>query len=125
VGGVFAGGFVLAAIASAAAVSLAITRSEISEKLFRFARLPALLATLAMGVTCVGILAYGVAARAADPQLFAENEGLLASNTTLTWLVILAMMALATAVAAAALIRGRRAGGAAPSVPTIARQPAS
>ena len=123
--GVFVGVFVLAAIASAAAVSLAITRSEVSEKLFRFARLPALLTTLAMGVTCVGILAYGVAAWAADPQLFAENEGLIASNTAFSWLLILALMVLATAIAAAALIRGRRSGDAATSTSAIASQPAS
>ncbi|HEY7348702.1 MAG TPA: hypothetical protein VH599_10340 [Ktedonobacterales bacterium] len=125
VGGLFFGLFGLAAIASAAAVCIVVIRSQISEKLFRFARIPAIITTLAMIVMFAATLVYGIAARAADPQLFAEDEGLLASNTTLTWLVILALMAVATAVAIAALIRGRAPDAPAAAMPTIAGQPAT
>jgi hypothetical protein len=108
VGGVFAGGFGLAAIASAAAISIVVIRSEVSEKLFRFARIPALITTLAMLVMAGATLVWGLAASAADPTLFTEDDGLLASNTTVSWLLILALMAMATGVAIAALIRGNR-----------------
>src|SRR5262249_19685674 len=104
------GGFGLAAIVSAAAISIVVIRSQVSEQLFRFARIPALITTLAMVVMVGATLVCGLAARAADPQLFTEDNGLLASNTTVSWLLILALMAVATAVAAAALIRGNRSG---------------
>src|SRR5262249_60036098 len=89
VGGAFVGGFGLAAIASAAAISIVVIRSEVSEHLFRFARVPALITTLAMAVMAAATLTWGLAARAADPQLFSEDDGLLASNTTVSWLLIL------------------------------------
>jgi hypothetical protein len=108
VGGVFVGGFMVAAIASAAAVSVVVIRSEVSERLFRFARIPALITTLAMAVIMAATLTWGLAARAANPQLFSEDEGLLASNTTVSWLLILALMAIFTAIAIAALVRGNR-----------------
>lgn len=104
--GLFFGLFILAAIASPAAISILVQRSQISERLFRFARIPALITALAMLVMLVATTAYGIVARAADPELFAENQGLLASNTTLTWALILAGMALTTLVALVALIRG-------------------
>ncbi len=121
--GVF-GLFGLAAVLSTAAVCIAIARSNISEKLFRFARLPAIIATLAMAVMFVSVVGYGLAINAADPELMAENQGIMATNTTLTLAVILAMMAIATAVALAALIRGRRPGAAVSTTPTIAGQAA-
>jgi hypothetical protein len=124
VGGVFAGGFGLAAIASAAAISMVVIRSEVSEQLFRFARIPALITTLAMVVMVGATLVWGLAARAANPTLFTEDDGLLASNTTVSWLLILALMALATAVAIAALIRGNRSDAGGASTAAIAGQTA-
>lgn len=121
----FAGLFGLAAIVSTAAICLLINRSEISEKLFRFARIPAIITTLAMVVMFVAVLVYGLEVNAADPELFAENQGIMATNTALSLAMILAMMAIATAVAVAALIRGRRPGAAAAAAPTIAGQAAS
>jgi hypothetical protein len=117
VGGVFVGGFGLTAIVSAAAISIVVTRSQVSEQLFRFARIPALITTLAMVVMVGATLVWGLAARAADPQLFTEDNGLLASNTTVSWVLILALMAVATVVAIAALIRGNRSG--AVGAPTV------
>jgi hypothetical protein len=122
-----AGVFGLAAIVSTAAVCLIVIRSDISEKLFRFARIPAIITTLAMALMFLAVVGYGLAINAADPELLAENQGIMATNTTLTLAVILAMMAIATAIAVAALIRGRgkRADAARAPTSTIASQPAS
>ena len=106
VGGVFAGGFVLAAIASAGAVSRLVLRSEIDARLFRFARIPAVITTLAMTLTLVSILFWGIATRAAAPDLFIEHNGIFDSDTTLTWVLVLVIMAIAVLVAAIALVRG-------------------
>jgi hypothetical protein len=122
--GLFVGLFVLASCASAAAVSLVVVHSEISERLFRLARIPAIITALAMVVMCMAVFFYGLAARVANPRLFAEDNGLLASNTTLSWLTILAIMALVTTVAVAALIQGNQAGSSTTSIQTIAGQPA-
>ena len=82
-----------------------------------------------MIVMFVAVVAYGLLANAADPELFTENNGIMATNTTLTLAAILAMMAIATAVAIAALIRGNRSGSSADargtSTSTIAGQAAS
>jgi hypothetical protein len=110
VGGVFVGGFALAAIASAASISALVIRDEVNVRLFRFARIRVLIAAIAMVVMAGATLLWGGAARAADPALFSEDNGLLASNTTVSWLLILALMALAAAAAVAAVIRGNRAG---------------
>jgi MFS family permease len=123
--GLVVGLFWLAAIASTAAVCIVIVRSNINEKLFRFARIPAIIATLAMVVMFVAVAAYGLAANAVNPSLFTENNGLIATNTTVSFGLILAIMALATIIAIAALIRGRRPDTAVPSTPAIASQPAS
>jgi MFS family permease len=122
--GLFVGIFILAAFVSSAAVSLAVVHSEISEKLFSFARIPAIITALAMVVMSIAVLSYGLAARVANPQLFAQNNGLLASNTTLSWLTILAIMALATTIAVTALIRGNRLISGTTSTLTLAAQPA-
>ena len=111
--GLFVGIFGLAAVASTVAVSIAIVRTEVSDKLFRFARFPAIITALAMAVMFAAVLAYGLLARTADPQLFTENEGLVSTNTTATWLVILAMMGIAAAIAVAAVLRGQSGPGAA------------
>jgi hypothetical protein len=53
-------------------------------------------------------LTWGLASKAAAPQLFSEDDGLLASNTTVSWLLILGLMAISAAIAIAALVRGNR-----------------
>jgi hypothetical protein len=110
VGSVFVGGFGLAAVASAAAISMLVIRAGVSDRLFRFARVPALIAACAMVVMVGAAVMWGVAARAADPGLFSENNGLLASNTTVSWVLIVALMASAAVIAVAAAIQGNRAG---------------
>ena len=104
--GLFAGLFLLAAIASAWAVSRLVLRSEIDERFFRFARIPAVIAVLAIALTLGSILFWGIATRAAAPDLFVEHNGILASDTTQSWVLVLVMMAIAVLVAAAALLRG-------------------
>ena len=106
VGGVFAGGFVLAAIASAWAISRLVLLGEIDARFFRFARVPAVITTLAMALTLGSILFWGIATRSAAPDLFIEHNGIFASDTTLTWALVLGVMAIAVLVAAAALLRG-------------------
>ncbi|HKV83453.1 MAG TPA: hypothetical protein VJN88_02785 [Ktedonobacterales bacterium] len=101
-------GFGLAAVASTWAVSSAIRRAEIKPSLFRFARVPALVAALVMLAVSAATLLWGLGLRAADPGLVAGNDGVLASNTTLSWLGIVAVMLGASVVALVAAARGLR-----------------
>lgn len=104
--GLFIGLFLLAAIASPWAISRLVLHSEIDERFFRFARIPAVITTLAMALTLGSILFWGIATRSAAPDLFIEHNGIFASDTTLTWALVLGMMAIAVLAAAAALLRG-------------------
>lgn len=120
--GLFAGLFLLAAIASAWAVSRLVLRSEIDARFFRFARIPAVITTLAMMLTLASILFWGIATRAAAPDLFIEHNGMFDSDTTLSWVLVLVVMAIAVLVAAAALLRGlfsRSGAGAAPAAVSL------
>ena len=90
-----AGAFVLAAVASAGAVSVAVRRSEIGDRPLRFALIPA-------------VVAWGLALRAQSPTLFAGDDGILSTSTAATWFVIVAMMCVSACVAVAAAIRGLR-----------------
>jgi hypothetical protein len=100
--------FVLAAVASAGAVSVAVRRSEIGDRPLRFALIPAVVAALAMVVVSVGTVAWGLALRAQSPTLFAGDDGILSTSTAATWFVIVAMMCVSACVAVAAAIRGLR-----------------
>jgi hypothetical protein len=97
--------FLLCAAASTAAVALAIARSEIAPGLYRFARIPAAVATLAMVVVTGSLLVWGLGLRAYVPGLFNGNDGLVATNTAANWLVHLVVMGVATAVALGAVVR--------------------
>lgn len=103
--------FGLAALASTAAVSVAVSRSQISARLFRFALAPAAVATLAMALMFGAVLAWGLSLRAYVPQMFNGNSGLLATNTAISWVGHVVVMGLATLVAAIALIRAYRSPG--------------
>ena len=104
--GVFFGTLIVAAIASAGALCVAVARSEISEKLLRFALLPSVLATISMVLMLAAIIVWGFALRDGAPQLFAGNDGIVGASTTGTWLGIVIAMAIATIVAAVSLMRG-------------------
>jgi hypothetical protein len=98
--------FLLAAIASTVAVSIAVARSAIGEQLLRFALGSAVVATLAMAAMFVAVLVWGLALRADAPQIFNGNDGVLATNTAASWMRLVVVMGVATIAAAAALIRG-------------------
>jgi hypothetical protein len=101
----------LAAVASAASVSAAVGRSGVGERLYRFALYPAALAALAMFVVSVATVVWGLALWAQAPALFAGDDGILATPTAASWLVILAVMGCCTYAAVAAALRGLRASG--------------
>jgi len=103
------GVFLLAALASAGAVTVAVGRVEVGGRTLRFALYPAAVAAAAMAVVLVGTTVWGVTLRAEAPALFSGDEGILATPTYATWLAIVAVMAVSTAVAVVASIRGLRA----------------
>lgn len=110
------GAFLLAAIASTVAVSIAVTRSEIGGYLYRFALVPGAIATLAMGVMLVATITWGVSLWVYAPQLFNSDDGILATNFAASWLGVVVVMAFATCVAGVSVVRGlaaRTAGSAA------------
>lgn len=96
--------FTLGLIAGTVAVSLAVARSNLGERIWRLALIPAALATAAMVVALLATIIERVIVQAEAPQLSASqdvNFGILA--------VIIAFMAAASVLAAIALIRGLKA----------------
>jgi uncharacterized membrane protein (DUF485 family) len=103
---------VVGAAASAVSISLAVLRANVGPQTFRmrgltvtvepfsFASLPALVTTAAMGLMLVGMVAWGLSARASAPQAFSDN--------LVPWLIYLGMMVLSTAAAAIAVKWGYR-----------------
>jgi hypothetical protein len=106
--GAFVALFILAAVASAAAVISAINRSEIDERLFHWARMPAALTVLAMGVVVVAMIIWSIGLWLNAPDLFFGDDGLLASSTIANLIIHVAIMAIATGIAARALLRANR-----------------
>ena len=100
--------FHLAAAVSTTAVVVAVRQSEISLSLFRFARIPAVLTTLSMAGMLVATIAWGVALKTNAPQVFNGAYGiyLIGANIAVSWLLIVVVMAGATAVAAVSTWRG-------------------
>jgi hypothetical protein len=111
---VFAGG----AAFSVYGVARAVRESEISPRLLAFARIPALVTTLAMAVVTLALIVWGVALRAAAPDLFGAGEGILATNVALNWLGVALVMALATITAILAM--ARTGGSAQPATAQVA-----
>lgn len=104
--GIFIGVLIAAAIASTGALCFAVARSEIPEKLLRFALLPSILTTIVMALVLVATLVWGLSLRSNVPQLFNSNEGMFGTSTAGGWLWIVIAMALTTFLAAISLIRG-------------------
>ncbi len=98
--------FVLAAVASTAAVCRAVTHAAVGENLYRFAFYPAVLAAGAMCVGLISVVVWGVALKVQAPALFGGDGGILATSTAATWLSVVLGMALSTGLAAVAIIRG-------------------
>lgn len=105
------GGFAVAAVASTWAVCVAIRRAEIAASLFRFARIPALVTAVIMLTVAIATLIWGLGLRGAEPGLLSGDDGVLATNTMLSWLAIVAVMALSSLVALVASLRGLRIAG--------------
>jgi hypothetical protein len=110
------GAFLLADLASVGAVSAAVRRAGVGGRTVRFALYPATVAAFAMVVVLAGTVVWGLALRAQDPPLYAGGDGILATPTWATWLVIVTVMAVATVVALGAAARGLRSRG--PAHPT-------
>jgi hypothetical protein len=100
--------FALGAAFSVYGVTRAVSVSEVSPRLLAFARIPALVTTLAMAVVTLALIVWGIALRAAAPNLFGAGEGILATNVALNWLGVTLVMALATIIAIIAMSRSGR-----------------
>lgn len=101
----------LAALASTAAVSVAVARCDVSPRLYRLALPPALITTLAMAVTLGGVVAWGLLAHA---ELSAYlDQGTTPFHVAIAPVLIahIVIMALATLIAALAVIRAFRSPG--------------
>jgi hypothetical protein len=103
------GAFLVAAVASAGAVTAAVGRAEVGGRPLRFALYAAVVAALAMAVVLVGTVVWGLALLVSAPSLFLGDEGLLATPTAATWLAVVALMAASAGAAAFAVVRGLRA----------------
>lgn len=105
-GGALIALFVLAAAVSAWAVSQAILRAKIGDRIMRFTRIPAIIATLAMALMLVATIVWGLGLLANAPQVFNGDDGAFASNTAISWGIGIAVMGIATLVAVIGLTRG-------------------
>ena len=103
--------FMLAVLASTASVSAAVGRSGVGERLYRFALYPAALAAVAMVVVSAATVVWGLALWVQDPALFAGDDGILATPTAASWLVVVAVMGCSACTAVAAAVSGFKASG--------------
>lgn len=101
----------LAAVVSAAAVSLAVSRADVGESTVRNARIPAIVASIGMVISLIGIFVWGLGLRSAAPEFFALNGGALRSYVYFTWLRVVVVMGVATFAALAAVWRGIESAG--------------
>jgi hypothetical protein len=99
------GFFMLATIASAAAVSLAVVRTDLNDVVLGLARWPSIIATVAMGLSLVGVVVWGAGLHSAAPSSFALDGGVLTSYAYVTFLRVVIVMALAVVAALVALWR--------------------
>ena len=110
--------FILGAIASTAAVWRIIMRSTPEEntlnipgrvqpvRIYEYAFTLSIVTSLAMLLMLVATLAWGGLAYSALPRVFAENRGLLLTNTTGSFIVVILIMGLSTAAAFFGVVRG-------------------
>jgi hypothetical protein len=98
--------FVLCAIASTSAVSIAMSRSELNPRLFRLALWPAVAAAVCMAIVLAAVVLWGLAVRTDVPSYFSTPDTPLRIAYGITWFADVVVMAVATLVAAVALVRG-------------------
>lgn len=101
--------FGLAAVASTAATSIAVSRSELAPRMYRLALAPAAVAALAMAVVLGGVVAWGVLVRADVPAYLGSASSPFHVSVGTVWIGQIVVMAIATLVAVAALLRDLRA----------------
>ncbi len=111
--------FIFGAIASTLAVWKAISATEseqetfqaggrdLTVKIYTFARVPAVITTIAMLVMLVATIAWGWLSFSALPQVFAGNFGPWGTSTQIWYAGILVVMAACSFVAVLGLRRGR------------------
>jgi hypothetical protein len=116
--------FILATAAGAVAAAVLVLRSPAGVQTFRvpgltvavepyrFALIPAVITTLAMAGMLIATLAWGMLARAASAQVFNSPGFSGGPNSGVTYLGIVVLMAISTAVAGLALRRELGAHGA-------------
>lgn len=98
--------FILAAIASTAAVVRAVGRGAVSETTFRFARVPEAIAAIAMIAMTIATLVWGIAAAAALPEQFLSwTLRVPLYPSALSWLLIVVIMSVSAAIASRAALR--------------------
>ncbi len=96
----------LAATVGVPATVTAVRRSELGLGLLRFGAAAVAVVAAAMLVMLGATVWWGLALRSADPALFHSHEGVRASSTVASWVVIVALMAASTALALRAGARG-------------------
>jgi hypothetical protein len=96
---IWVGVFAAAAVASTVSVTAAAINGEVAPELYRRAVGPALVVAVTMAAVAVAVVAWGLAAIATEPTQFWSDNGLLATSTVVSWLAVVAGMAIGTAVA--------------------------
>jgi hypothetical protein len=103
------GVFGVAAIASTTAVTAAAINGEVAPEFYRRAVGPALIVAGTMAVAAIAVVAWGLATLATTPALFWGDNGLLATSTALSWLGVVAGMAIGTFAALRGAVGARAA----------------
>ena len=101
--------FLLAALASTATVCVAVARNEIEERYYRFALIPATVATVTMILILGLMITWGLRLQADVPYLFYGQQTLgntMNTTTQAEWLGVVIVMAISIVIAIGALIRG-------------------
>ena len=104
----FVGLFIVAAIVSVLAVSIAIARSEIRPGLYRFALTPEIGVALGMVVTIGAIVAWGVQMLTYAPSYLSSPDGPVGLQASLGQHLVgqIVLMAVATLIVIAGIVRG-------------------
>lgn len=97
-------GVAAAALCAVSAVA-AVRRADLPAGLLRHQVVPMAALSMAMTLTSVAALVWGLALRSSNPALFHSDNGLVATGLPASWLFTVAAMALATAVATRATVR--------------------
>jgi hypothetical protein len=86
-------------------------RADLPDGLLRAERIPMALLTASMAAVTIADLTWGLALRAASPALFRSDNGLIATAMPPSWIAGVGVLAVVTAVTAAATVRAFRGPG--------------